>query len=473
MTASLTELTASDASDLIGAGKISPVELTRAVLDRIERLQPALNAFITVCGERALAEARAAEAAIRRGERRGPLHGLPFSVKDLVDTEGVRTTFGSLVHKDNVPTDDAVAVARLRAKGAILIGKTTTPEFGHKPFTEDPMFGRTRNAWSAAHTSGGSSGGAAVAVAAGLAPLAIATDGGGSTRIPAACNGVVGFKQSIGIVPHSQAPDAFGNYSYVTPMTRTVRDTALMLDAMAGPHPSDPWSVPVAADFLAAATPLASLKGVRIGVRALLGNTRLAGDVAAAFARALKALAAHGAAVEEIAEPFESTEPIWRVINHSTWRARFQPLLAKHRAIMSPTLARQVDEAAAFSAEEFQTAAMARTVLFRKIQAWFERFDLVATPTLSRTALAIDHDLFAPIEIDGIAADTVRRSWYPYTLPFNLTGHPAVSLPIGADAAGLPIGLQLIGKLRGDRELVAHAATLEAMVSPRPALPAL
>ena len=173
----------------------------------------------------------------------GSLHGVPFTVKDLVNTRGVRTTYGSLIFEDHVPAADAVAVARLKAAGAILVAKTTTPEFGQKGLTEAPLFGRTRNAWRADRTCGGSSGGAAVAVAAGLAPIGVATDGGGSTRIPAACNGVVGFKQSLGVVPHDSAQDAFGNISYITPMTRTVVDTALMLDAMAGPHASDPHTL--------------------------------------------------------------------------------------------------------------------------------------------------------------------------------------------------------------------------------------
>ena len=172
------------------------------------------------------------------GEPVDLLHGIPFTVKDIVNTKGVRTTFGALPYKDNVPDQDAVAVARLRAQGAILIGKTTTPEFGSKCFTDSPLFGRTRNAWSAARSSGGSSGGAAVA--SGIAPLAVATDGGGSTRIPAACNGVVGLKQSIGMIPQSQVQDAFGNQTYVTPTTRTVADTALMMQAMAGRMPPIP-----------------------------------------------------------------------------------------------------------------------------------------------------------------------------------------------------------------------------------------
>src|SRR6266699_3571595 len=224
---------------------VSPVEITFAVLERAERLQPGLNCFITLCGDEVMA-----------GRPLGLLHGIPFTVKDLVNTRGVRTTFGALPYKDNVPDHDAVAVARLREAGGVLIGKTTTPEFGTKCLTDSPLFGRTRNAWSAERSSGGSSGGAAVAVASGLAPLAVATDGGGSTRIPAACNGVVGLKQSNGVIPHSQVQDAFGNQTYVTPMTRTVADTGLMMQAMAGEDASDPWSIGIpATDYIGEALP--------------------------------------------------------------------------------------------------------------------------------------------------------------------------------------------------------------------------
>src|SRR5271169_160502 len=200
---------AAELARLIARRELSPVELVDAALDRIERSQASLNAFITVCAEEARAAARTAEAAVMRGDALGPLHGVPFSVKDLVNTAGVRTTFGSVALAGNVPAADSVAVARLKQAGAILIGKTTTPEFGHKPFTEAPLFGRTANAWDQSRTSGGSSGGAAVAVAAGLGPLAVGTDGGGSGRIPAACNGVVGFKQTLGLIPHDLTPDGF------------------------------------------------------------------------------------------------------------------------------------------------------------------------------------------------------------------------------------------------------------------------
>jgi aspartyl-tRNA(Asn)/glutamyl-tRNA(Gln) amidotransferase subunit A len=228
------------------------VEAVRAALAGIERAQPALNAFITVCADQALAAARDAEAAVMRGDPLGPLHGVPFSVKDLINTAGVRTTYGSLIFEQHVPAADAVAVARLKAGGAILIGKTTTPEFGQKGLTEAPLFGRTRNAWRADRTCGGSSGGAAVALACGLGALAVGTDGGGSTRIPAACNGVVGVQAEPGVVPHDRAEDAFGNISYITPMARTVADTALMLDVMAGPHAADPHTLNRPREYLAA-----------------------------------------------------------------------------------------------------------------------------------------------------------------------------------------------------------------------------
>jgi len=202
MSESLCFLSATELADAIRHKRVSPVDITSAVLARAERLQPELNCFITIDAERAMESARQAERLVMAGGPLGLLHGVPFTVKDIVNTQGVRTTFGAAPLRDNVPQQDAVAVARLREQGAILIGKTTTPEFGSKCLTDSPLFGRTRNAWSAQRTSGGSSGGAAVAVASGIAPLAVATDGGGSTRIPAACNGVVGIKQSNGVIPH-------------------------------------------------------------------------------------------------------------------------------------------------------------------------------------------------------------------------------------------------------------------------------
>ena len=455
-------LSAAELRDRFTRREVSPVEVTRAVLARVERLQPALNCFITVAADEALDAARRAEEALMRGAAAGMLHGIPFTAKDLVDTRGMRTTYGSLLFADHVPQQDAVAVARLRQAGAILIGKTTTPKFGTKGLTDAPLFGRTRNAWSAAHSCGGSSGGAAVAVASGLAPLAVATDGGGSTRIPAACNGVTGLKQSNGIIPHSQAPDAFGNYTYVTPMTRGVVDTALMLQAMAGPDDSDPWSIGLAVpDYLATGRAEGDLRGTRILFCAAPPGRPIAAAVRAAFEAALARLGALGAALEEMpGEGFE-IEPLWRVINHTTWRARFGEMVAHDAQRMSPSLVRQVASAAAVTGVEYQQAMIARAALFRRVQALFRRADLIATPTLLRPALPIDQDLFDPIEIDGAKVPDLRASWFPWTMPWNLTGHPAISVNCGFSPAGLPIGLQLIGRFRGEQALLRAAALFE------------
>ncbi len=473
----LAYLSAAELSALIRQRQLSPVQLVQSTLARIERSQPVLNAFITVCAEDALSAARDAEQALKRSDTLPPLLGVPFSVKDLVSTVGVRTTFGSRIFEHHVPTVDAVAVARLKAAGAILIGKTTTPEFGQKGLTEAPLFGRTRNPWRADRTPGGSSGGAAVAVAAGLGPIGVATDGGGSTRIPAACNGVVGFKQSLGVVPVDSAQDAFGNISYVTPMTRTVMDTALMLDVMAGPHPSDPHSLNRSRQhYVEAARAQGDLNALKIAWRPFLGNKVVAAEVLDLCAAAVGVLSELGAAVFEMPDDFENPEPLWLTVNGSYRMAQFGHHLKDHRARMDPTLVAQLERASRYSAEELYRAIFLRTRMYRQVQGWFEHADVIVTPTLSRTALPIDQDFFAPIEIDGKPIDTMRRAWYPYTLPFNMTGNPAISIPCGWDSQGLPVGLQLIGRL-GDDALLLRTAALFEQARPwaqrRPSVPEL
>jgi len=442
---------------------LSPVELMRATLERIERSQPDLNAFVTIATDTAMEAAHAAEAAVMRGDALGPLHGLPVAVKDLVPTAGIRTTWGSLIFKDHIPDKDAVAVARLKAAGAIVVGKTTTPEFGQQCLTQAPLFGRTRNAWRADRSSGGSSGGSAVAVAAGLVALAVATDGGGSTRIPAACNGVVGFKQGLGVVPQEYAQDGFGNISYITPMTRTVADTALMADVMAGPDIFDPLTTArPRPDFAAAVQAGRDLTGVRIGWRARLGNAAVASTVISACESALAALAALGATVEAQATPFENPEAVWFVNNGAYRMAQFGHHLREHRAIMDPTFVRQLDRVANYSAAELYAAIFQRTRLYRQVQTWFDACDIIAMPTLSRTAVPIDQDFFGPIEIDNQLVENIRASWYPYTMPFNLTGNPAISLPCGFDPAGMPMAIQLIARPGEDAELLRIAAAFES-----------
>ena len=464
MTEELCFWTAVRLREAIARREVSPVEVTRAVLDRAARLQPTLNCFITLCADEAMRDAKAAEQAVMRGEPLGLLHGIPYACKDLVNTKGVKTTFGSLLFADNVPNEDAAAISRLRQHGAILVGKTTTSEFGAKCLTDAPLFGRTRNAWHAGRTSGGSSGGAAVAVATGLAPIGVATDGGGSTRIPAACNGVVGLKQSIGLVPHSQAEDVIGNLTYVTPISRTVADTALMLQAMAGEHPCDPWSAGVRAqDYLEDMRSVADLRGKRILFAGMPPGRPMASDVASCFASALRLLAELGAELGEMGPATDfDIEPLWRTINHTVWKARFGKIAEEQPDRLTPSLLQQLALAKDYTAVDYQKANFARTRLFRHVQDLLRDNDFIAVPTLSRTAVPIDQDLFGPLEIDGRFFDELRSNWFPWTMPFNLTGHPAITVPCGFGEDGLPIGLQLVGHLRRESDLLAAAAVFEA-----------
>jgi aspartyl-tRNA(Asn)/glutamyl-tRNA(Gln) amidotransferase subunit A len=461
-TPELAYLSATELARLIRAKEISASEVARATLARAEQVQAATNCFITICADQALSDAAAADRRLASGVEVGPLHGVPFHVKDLVDTKDVRNTFGSLMFEHNVPQKDCLSVARLKQAGAILIGKTTTPEFGHMPYTEAPLFGRTCNAWASDRTSGGSSGGAAVALAAGVCPLGVGTDAGGSTRIPAAANGVVGFKQSAGVIPHDMAPEAFANVSSINPMSRTVGDAALMLEIMAGPDACDPYSHALpAGGFAAAARPDGTLAGMRIAWRPLLANSVIDGEVLALCEDAAMALARLGASVELMDDDLEPVEPVWFAYASAMWNARFREALPKWRDKMSPTLVAQMELGRDITGEAVGKALLARTRLYRRVQGWFERFDLVVTPTLTRTALAIEERLFEPIEIDGRKVDTVRKAWYPYTHPFNLTGNPALSLPCGMHSDGLPVAIQLIGPRFEDARLIKVAALFE------------
>jgi len=383
-------------------------------------------------------------------------------VKDLVNTKGVRTTFASHIYADNIPSVDAVSVARLKAAGAILMGKTTTPEFGHMPFTEAPLFGRTCNPYDPRRTCGGSSGGAAAAIASGVGPLAIATDAGGSTRIPAACCGVVGFKQSLGLVPHDMSPDTFGNMSYITPTTRTVMDSALMLEAMGGADPSDIHSFGASTEGLVdAARGEGDLKELRIAWRPYLGNTVVDSEVLVRCEAVADALGDLGAIVEPMGDDMEPTEPMWLVVSTALWNARFSDRLPEWRGRMSPTLVRQMAGGGQHTAEMLARAALQRTAIYRKVQSWFDRYDIILMPTLSRTALPIQERLFEPIEIEGKMVDSIRKAWYPYTHPFNLTGNPAVTLPAGLHSDGLPIAIQFVGRRGADAALLRAAAIFE------------
>jgi aspartyl-tRNA(Asn)/glutamyl-tRNA(Gln) amidotransferase subunit A len=451
----IADLSAVDLAAAIRTKAVTPVEAVEAALARIDE-KAELNAFMAVCAERARHEAREAEAKVMRGEALGTLHGIPFSVKDLTNTEGIATTQGSALFADNVPRADAVAVARARAAGAILIGKTTTPEFGHKPFTDGPFFGRTLNPHSRDHTCGGSSGGAAVAVAAGMGQLALGTDGGGSIRIPAACCGVVGLKATLGAIPNLQAPDLFGANSFVGPMARDVTDAALMFDVLHGPDRRDPYGQALAFRQRR----LGENEKPRIGFLLRCGNI-LHPDVEAAVVAAMKQAEALGWIVEPIELDLVSLEPHFLVFLRSLLLARLVGHADRAPEKLDPTLLATMEAGRVYSAADLCQAQFARTDCFTKVQEILSHFDLIASPTLSAPALPVGIDPLGPVEIAGKPAGTIRGAWYPYTFPFNLTGHPAISLPCGWSSEGLPIGLQLVGRWHDDRYLLDVVTRLQ------------
>jgi len=437
--------------------EISPVSVVEAVLQRIEALQPTVNAFVTVTADEAREAARRAEAAVMAGERLGPLHGVPFSVKDLLFTRGTRTTMGSLIFADQVPTEDAVPVRRLREAGAILIGKTTTPEFGHKPFTDSPLFGATRNPWDLSRTAGGSSGGAAAAVATGQGPLALGTDGGGSVRLPASCCGIVGLKPTLGRVPHVHQADLFSSTSYIGPMARTVAEATACFDVIVGFDPRDPYSRPEPSDDPREVT----VRGLRIGWLPRVGNHLVDPEVLGECEGVVGYLEDQGAHVETIEEDLSAFERTFLIGLQAGLAARVGPHMATFGDKVAPSLRESVERGAQWTAVDWVNALGQRTAMYRRAHGWLQRFDFLVSPTLSRPALPVDHDAFRPISIAGQVAGSIRGAWYPYLWPFNLSGHPAVSLPCGWSSDGLPIGLQIVGPWYGDRRVLALAGHLE------------
>jgi aspartyl-tRNA(Asn)/glutamyl-tRNA(Gln) amidotransferase subunit A len=441
--------TAADTARRVRNGEISAVTVLEQCLNRIQNLQPRLNAFVTVCADEARAQAAAVDRARAAGGKLGPLAGVPVSVKDILNTKGVRTAWGSRLMESNVPAEDAVAVKRLKDAGAVILGKTTTPEFAYKLLTDSPISGITRNPWNAELTPGGSSGGSAVAVAAGMGPLSLATDAGASTRLPAACCGILGLKPTLGRVPHSQVPDAFNNFIHLGLMARTVEDCELMLEVIAGPHPGDPYSL-VSENWKS--------QTLRVEWRPLLGNTLLDDEVRSECEAALRDL---GAEVRTVNETFENAEAPWRVLQQSNWAARYFARLGEVEAKIEPGFAAGIRAGGAYTGQQLLAATVKRTELFRKVQGWFERCDLVATPTMSRPPLSATHGVDEPITVNGRPAGDMRVAWAPYLNVFNLTGHPALSVPAGFTRAGLPVGLQLVARWHAEADLFAAARALE------------
>ncbi|MFB8773000.1 amidase [Streptomyces broussonetiae] len=449
----LTRLTAVRLIDGYRAGEFSPVDVARAVLERAGRIQPEVNAFVRLTGEEALARARESEERWRRGAPRGRLDGVPVTVKDILLMRGHPTLRGSrAVSADGRWEEDAPSVARLREHGAVFVGKTTTPEYGWKGVTDSPLSGVTRNPHDPSRTAGGSSGGAAAAVALGAGPLALGTDGGGSVRIPAAFCGIFALKPTYGRVPLYPA-SAFGTLAHVGPMTRDAADAALLLDVIGTPDARD-WSAlgPAPGSYEKALT--GGVRGLRVAYSPSLGGqVAVAPAVAAAVRRAVEGLAELGAYVTE-ADP-DLTDPVDAF--HTLWfsgAARVtQRLSERQRALLDPGLREICARGARYSALDYLAAVDVRMDLGRRMGRFHESYDLLVTPTLPITAFE------AGVEVPKGSGQRRWTAWTPFTYPFNMTQQPAATVPVGTDAAGLPVGLQLVAARHRDDVVLrtAHA----------------
>jgi aspartyl-tRNA(Asn)/glutamyl-tRNA(Gln) amidotransferase subunit A len=442
--------------------ELSPVEVARAALERIERDDAELNAFSLVDGERALAEARASEARWARGEPAGALDGVPVAVKDLLLTRGWPTLRGSRAIDPAGPwEDDAPAVAALRRNGAVLPGKTTTPELGWKGVTDSALQGVTRNPWDRERTPGGSSGGSAAALAAGMVPLALGTDGGGSIRIPCGFTGLAGIKPTYGRVPAWPA-SPFGAVAHLGPMARTVTDAALLLDVMAEPDARD-WVAlpPPATSFLDGLED--GVEGLRIAFSPDLGHATVDPEIAGAVARAAAAFAALGASVEPVDPGFEDPRGAFDVLWSAGAARAVADLGDPAPETLDPGLAEVAALGRSHTALDYLAAVQQRDRLAIHMSGFHQDWDLLLTPTLPLPAFE------AGREVPAGWPEERWPSWTPFTYPFNLTQQPAASVPCGFTGAGLPIGLQIVGPRYGDA-LVLRAARAYEAAHPQPTL---
>ena len=438
------------------AHEVSPVEVTQAALDAIETGDAAINAWCLVDGESALSDARASEARWQAGTPQGVADGVPTSIKDLLLTRGWPTLRGSrlITPESNDWNEDAPSVARLRENGTVLLGKVTSPEFGWKGVTHGPLTGVTRNPWDHTKTSGGSSGGSAAAVAAGMGAWSVGTDGGGSVRIPASFTGVVGLKPTYGVIPLYPA-SPFGTLAHAGPLTRSVADAALMLDVLAAPDPRD-WSAlaPPTTSFSAGLTD--GVKGLRIAFSSNLGYGTNDPEVEAAVRTAVAVLVSLGAEVTEI--DLGWSDPAWAY--HVLWFAGaakvLEPFGPAAASKIDPGLRAALERHGDFSASDFLDATAVRMKLGRDMGLLHERYDVLLTPTLPITAFA------AGVDVPAGSASLDWTSWTPYSYPFNLTQQPAITVPCGVTSENLPVGLQIVGPRHADARILRVAAAYEA-----------
>ena len=466
MTSEPCDLTAVEQRRLIGARRLSPVELLESCLARIDGVNPAVNAVVAECRDRARQEARRWEAAMLAGEDLPPLAGLPLGVKDLNETEGLRTTFGSAIFADHVPAADERMVAALRAAGAIVVGKTNTPEFGAGANTTNAVYGPTGNPFDPARICGGSSGGSAVALATGMLPLCTGSDTGGSLRTPAAFCGIAGFRPTPGLVPHEKRGIGWTPLSVQGPMARDVPDLLLLLQSQAGFDSRDPFSGPVDPALMQPIRP-ADLSSLRVAFSTDLGfapvDARIADtfrDRCGRFASVFREAAWRDPDMAGADEAFEIVRALGFLAAHG---ANYE----KRRDMLGPNIVQNVEQGLGYSAADAARGQVMQTRIFRAFQQFFRDVDVLISPMTSVVPFPVEE--WHPVEIGGRTMRTYFH-WLAPAYGITLTAHPAISIPCGLDPTGTPFGLQVTGPYRGDRFTLEVAHALELLFRDDPVL---
>lgn len=453
---------ATELVEQVRAKALSPVELTQAFLDRIEAINPKLNAYVTLHPEKSLAWAREAEDAVQRGDDLGPLHGLPVNIKDLTCTEGIRTTRGSNVYANDLPDHDAPIVTRLKNAGAISLGKTNTPEFGWLAITDNDIFGTTNNPWNVEYTTSGSSGGAGAACAAGIGPISMGSDGGGSVRHPASFCGLVGIKPTKGMISRDPISDGWPSLSHNGPLTRTVADSALALDVLTGYESRDMYSVPLPAqNFLKNLQ--RDIKGLRVAYSKDIGYAEVDPEVVARFEEGVKAFEDLGCQLTEATPDFSDARKIFQGVQFvEAVGGEYQFLNEDGSSEMTEDLTRFITKRKDMLARDYMAALTRRDALYLRVHTFFQDYDLFLTPTMAIPPFKHPKTMAEyPHEVNGIEVSST--GWQPFTYPFNLTGQPAATVPCGFSEAGLPIGLQIVGRRFEDLLVMQAAAQYESV----------
>ena len=455
------DLTAVEARRLIGRKQLAPSELLASCIARIEAVDHAVNAMVARDFERARAAAKQADAAVVRGGALPPLHGLPIGVKDLEETEGLRTTFGSVIFRDHVPTADARIVAAVRQAGAIVVGKTNTPEFGAGANTRNAVYGATGNPFDPTRSAAGSSGGSAVALATGMVPLCTGSDTGGSLRNPAAFSGIVGFRPTPGLVANERRGLGWSNLPVLGPMARTVPDVCLLLSTMVSDDARDPLATAVRPEDYAVPSRI-DLSRLRVALTPDFGFAPTERHIAQVFAEKTAALRQAFARAEDTTPDCGGADEAFEVLRSLGFLAGHAEKVRARPQDVGPNVRANVEEGLRYSAADVARAQAMQTALYRRWQAFFDDWDVILTPSITISPRSW-RELY-PAEIDGKLTRTYFH-WLALAYAVTLAGHPAVSLPVGLDHNGMPFGLQIVGPRGGDAFVLFVAAELEAMLA--------